>query len=70
MNKMIHTRRGNVIVEGVNFIASDSIVTTIERAFEKFDTPEDISRYIHIHYGQVPRNVFLVPEKKVVFTSF
>lgn len=80
MSRKIRTNKGNaVIVEGINFIPSDSIVSHIMYAFEKLKTPEDIASYIGQHYGQIPRNVFMAsvnpenpnhPENKVVFTSF
>lgn len=80
MSRKIRTNKGNVvIVEGVNFIPSDSIVSHIRHAFENLITPEDIASYIGQHYGQTPRNVFMAsvnpenpdnPENKVVFTSF
>ncbi len=80
MSKKIRTNKGNVvIVEGVNFISSDSIVGCIRHAFETLKTPEAIASYIGQHYGQIPRNVFMAsvnpenpnhPENKVVFTSF
>lgn len=80
MSKKIRTNEGSVIiVEGVNFISSDSIVDHIRNAFTKFNTPEEIANYIGRRYGQFPRNVFIAsvnpeslskPENKVVFTSF
>lgn len=80
MSRKIRTNKGKVvIVEGVNFISSDSIVSHIRHAFENFKTPEEIANYIGIRYGQFPRNVFIDsinpenpinPENKVVFTSF
>lgn len=80
MSKKIRTNKGSVvIVEGVNFISSDSIVSHIRNAFTKFNTPEEIANYIGKHYGQFPRNVFIAsvnpenpsnPENKVVFASF
>ncbi len=67
---IVKTAKGNVRVNGINFIKSDSIYANIKYAFEHYDTEEKIASYIRGSVGQPPRNVFLKPEMKVVFTSF
>lgn len=67
---IVKTAKGNVRVDGINFIKSDSIYTNIKYAFEHYDNQEQISSYIRGSVGQPPRNVSLKPEMKVEFTSF
>lgn len=69
MTQHVQSLIGNITVEGLRFIPSDTIASIIREAFEKYNTPKEIAAYITKRGGQCPRNVF-VDKKQVIFERF